>query len=719
MTDYTNHDTVIQNLQTDQQAETDQRNLSRVDQKFIHEPDGMWQDEDSTVKNWGDKRPRVTLDMISPQIDQIAGEIEQNEFQAKVDAMGGGASDDVAKIFGDIIRNIQVASDASRSYQRAGRKMIEMGFDAVRVRADFESAKSFKQILKIEKVDNAINRIWFDSNSVKEDRSDARHGWDLRALNKSVYNEQWPEGSGQSVNDSNNDSTSTTLNQRDVVVVGEILYKEKVKIKLVEFSDGTVLEMNDKFDAKKSELLQKQVTQVGKPHDRTRFKVMSRWFDGADWLEEAKETPFDLIPLCPAYGNFDIVDNAVTFSGVVRKFKDANRVINFSESKQLEEVANSPVSKLMMTRTQASGHEKSLETMNKNNNPVQFWNPDEKAPPPFQTSGAQANPALIQQTASMTNYIQIAGNQHNDPQRQFVSGVAMKQAENKGNTSNIKYHNSLAVMITYVCKVLKGAAPRIYDTKDREVRAIKEDGTVSKIKLNTIVRNEDGTGQEMTNDLSVGEFDVTCSVGPAFKNRKQEAQDAILNIAAVDPAILQRNADIYVSTIEAPAMDLVAERERAFLFDQGAIPDTQWTDEEKQEVADAKALAEAQAAEQGQQGDPISQAVVADAQSQIVKREQDAQNDTAELQLKIEKQQQEFFIRQEELELKRDEQDRKNRESVIKTLNDLTEAWSKGIQGPPTIPTVDNQARLVLESQNLVSDDLPTNTDDIAEPSGL
>jgi hypothetical protein len=716
MTDYTNHDSVKSLLEKDQAAEKDERDLARIDQKFIHEPDGMWQDgDDDTVRNWG-KRPKITLDMISPQIDQIAGEIEQNEFEAKIDPMGGGATKETAKVFGSVIRNIQVASNAPRSYQRAGRKMIEIGFDAVRVRADYESAKSFKQVLLIEKVDNAINRIWFDSNSVKEDRSDSNHGWDLRALNKSVYDEQWPKGTGQSLNDGSSATNTTQNNEREVIIVGEVLYKEKVNIELVEFSDGTVLEVDKTFDAKSKILADKGVTKVREPVKRHRFKVMSRWFDGGGWLDTPKDTPFDLIPLCPAYGNFDIVDNSVTFSGVVRKFKDANRVINFSESKQLEEVATSPVSKLMMTETQAAGHEKELETMNKNNNPVQLYSVDEKAPPPYQTAGTQVNSALVNTTASMTSYIQVAGNQHNDPQRKFVSGVAMRQAENKGNTSNIKYHNSLAVMITYVCKVLKGAVPPVYDTQDRIVRGVEEDGAVSTITLNTAIRGEKGL--ESTNDLSIGEFDVTCSVGQAFKNRQQEAQEALLAVAAIDPAILARNADVFVGTVDAPGMNIVQERERAFLFKQDMIPDEQWTDEEKQEVEEAQALATQQAEAGANQVDPIQQAVVADAQSQIEKRESDAQNDIAQLQLQIEKQQQDFFVKQEELELKRDAQDLKNLETMTKMLGDLTDAWSKGIVGPPTIPTVDNQARLVLESQNLVSDDLPTNSDDITEPSG-
>ena len=54
----------------------------------------------------------------------------------------------------------------------------------------------------------------------------------------------------------------------------------------------------------------------------------------------------------------------------------------------------------------------------------------------------------------------------------------------------------------------------------------------------------------------------------------------------------------------------------------------------------------------------------------------------------------------------------------MNALKTLTEAWNQGITGPPTIPTVDNQARLVLDAQNEVSNNLPTNSTNIPEPGG-
>jgi len=718
--DFQDHDVVVRQLETDQADEKDVRDLSRLQQRFLSAaPDAMW--EDDIVKKFGE-RPRYTFDMISHQIDQTAGEIEQNEFQAKVDALGSGASKETAKTLNGLVRNIQVSSNASRIYQRAGKKMLKIGMDGWRVFSEFESQKSSKQVLKIQKIDNAINRIWFDSNSVEEDRSDARWVFDLRALSPSVYEEKFPKGKKQSLSENNtNPLGGNRINdQREVIVVGEFLYKKEIVKEVIEFSDGSIHENNDKLKGLMDEMADQGITPVRDPVKRESFEVKSRWFDAGSWLTDEKDTPFDLLPVCVVYGDFDVIDNQVSYEGMTLKLMDAQMVLNYAESRKIEEGAISPRAKIWMTETQSAGHETELEQMNVSATPIQLYTFDKDNPaPPFPTPGPQVNQSLSETSASMQQMIQTSTNQHTDPQRTLVSGVALERAENKGNTSNIKYHNSLMVGIQYTCQVLMGAIPVVYDTRDRQIRILEEDGTADIVTINKTIRNEETGKLETLNDFSIGDFDITCSVGAAFKNRQQEAINAQLRLAEVLPGSLEQSADIFVGNIQAPGMEMVRERLRKRLFDEGQIPESQWTDEEKKEVEEEIQRLQAEQEAAGQQTDPVTEAVVADAASQIQDRETQTELDIAKMQQDLEKQQQDFFIKQEELDLKRQEQQRKDFETQIKALGDLTEAWTKGISGPPTIGTVDNQARLVLQSQNQVSKDLPTNSSDISEPSAL
>ena len=224
------------------------------------------------------------------------------------------------------------------------------------------------------------------------------------------------------------------------------------------------------------ELAAAGITPVREPVEREGFEVKSRWFDAGGWLTDEKDTPFNLLPVCPVYGNFDVIDNGITYQGMTRKLMDPQRVLNYAESRKIEEGAIAPREKIWLTEEQAKGQETELEQLNVSAAPVQIYSKDDQAKtPPYKISGPSVNPSLSETSASMQQMIQTSTNQHTDPQRAIISGVALERAENKGNTSQIKWHNSLVVGIQYTCQVLMVAIPVVYDTKDRQVRILDED----------------------------------------------------------------------------------------------------------------------------------------------------------------------------------------------------------------------------------------------------
>ena len=99
-----------------------------------------------------------------------------------------------------------------------------------------------------------------------------------------------------------------------------------------------------------------------------------------------------------------------------------------------------------------------------------------------------------------------------------------------------------------------------------------------------------------------------CTSGPSFKNRQSETVAALIEVAAVVPDVLHQSADIVTANINAPGMADVSERLRKQRFDAGIIPPTQWTEAEKQQVA------QAQAQQQEPPADPLMVAAQAEQQ---------------------------------------------------------------------------------------------------------
>ena len=629
--EFDKHSVVLALIAEAQEADSDMRENTREAHHFIDKRDGQWEpDIISRMKG----RPRYTFDKCNPIVDQIAGELEGADFSIKVRPAGGEASKDTAHTLDGLIRNIRNISNGDHVFNAAGRSMITGGFDAWEVVQDWVDADAFDQDLFIRKIPNAVDRVWFDTASEMQDRSDARWAVVLQVLTKQQYEAKFPDGKCLSIGDDKNRNVYD--NKPDFITVGRVLFKKPRKIEIVRTNDGKVYNV-DQFDKVKEELAAQGITEE-KRRFRDSWRVYSRIFDGGDWLIDEEETVFDYIPVIPTYGNFKISENKVIWRGVVEKLMDPQRVINYAESRKIEEGALAPRGKYWMTREQAAADRRTLQTMNTNSDPVQTYTHVDGHMQPYWQGGAQINPGLQDTAMSADNALQaaaglFASNMGMNPGLQ--SGVAIEKQIEKGNQGTIKWFNAQEIAICHTAKILINAIPRVYDST-RQVRILAEDGTSEMITLNTNVLDQQ-TGQVVElNNLSMGEYDVVCEIGPAFKNRQQETASAFLEMAGINPELTQRGMDIWLKSLSAPGMDLMADRFRQSLLEQGAIPFEQMTGEEQ-----AKAQEQAN---QPPQEDPMmvaaraeegkAQAAQMEAQNKQQVSQMDAQVKMADIQLR-------------------------------------------------------------------------------------
>lgn len=622
---YANINDVLTLLSAAQMADHDMREMAREAFLFVNKRDGQWE------PYWwhaNADKPRYTFDMTTPIIDQITGELLQSEFDVRVSPGGGNATKELAMTYDGLIRNIENISNARDVYDLASRGMVTSGFDAWRVVQRYADDDSFYQDLYIEKINNAVDRLWFDPAAELQDKSDARYAFVLHPVSTDEYRARWPKGSSTSV-DTDREGEAY-YDKAECILIGEILYVEERMREIVLLSNGSTHEVTDDYEKIKDELAAKGLTEV-KRRKRADKYVCSRFFDGNDFLEDKTETVFSSIPVVPLYANFQILENKTIYWGAVEKVIDSQRVMNYSMSREIEEGALAPRAKYWMTQAQAAGHETKLSTLNTNSDPVQFYNFDPEAPMamPQQQGGAQINPGLRTISESMRQIIgqsagMFAANMGDNPGLQ--SGVAIERLQNKGDNGTIKYFRAREIAIAYTGKLLVKAIPKVYDTP-RQIRLMYEDGTFEMTALNE-QQVDQQTGKVVTlNDLSQGTYDVVCKAGPSFRNRQEETIDVLLKMSDADPSILQLGGDLLLQAVSTPVSEQLAERKRAMMLEQGLIPEKQWTDEEKQMMQ-----AKQQQSQQAQ--DPamvLAQAEQMKAQAEML----NAQNKQQELQLKM------------------------------------------------------------------------------------
>lgn len=616
--DFDKHDNVLVMIAEAQEATQEQREAVREAKLFLNKRDGQW---DAYAWKKLDGRYRGTFDVCGPIVDQISGEIEQSDFSLNVSPSGGESSSVLAKTYNGLIRNIRNISNADMAFNDASRSNVIGGFDAVEVVQEFIDGDSFDQDLIIKRVPNAVDSVWFDLGSVKQDASDAKWCIKLIAIPASEYKADYPEGSGMAIGDDR--QSEAFYNKADFITIGQLYYKKQKNIELVQMSDGSVYRDDDKFKSIKDELAQQGVTIEldnngnEKRRKRKTSRVYSRLLDGGDWLGDEEETVFNDLPVIPIYGNFDIFENKTIYFGKLEKLYDPQRALNYAISRDIEDGALSPKKKYWGTAEQVENYADTIQTLNTNNDALQLYTHVDNVPPPFMQGGVEASQGLQTTIANTQQMISASANSFNALQgnaNPMQSGIAGSQQIEQGNTGSIKWFKSLEVMVCQVGKVLINAIPRVYDST-RQVRILEEDGTSSMITLNQTVFDEESKTNVELNDLSKGNYDVVCDFGPAFNSQQKETAQAFLDMAAIDPTFLQQGKDIMLKNLSVPGMDQMAERARVELLNAGLIPEEQWTDEEKQKIAQKQA----EAAQQPQQPDPnmlIAQAEMSKAQAE-------------------------------------------------------------------------------------------------------
>tara|TARA_R110000822_G_C15315769_1_gene493229 strand:- start:37 stop:2346 length:2310 start_codon:yes stop_codon:yes gene_type:complete len=635
--DYTDHQWCMDELKRSQDADFDMREDVREAHLFVTAKNGQWE------PYWWEQnkdKPRYTFDLTTPIVNTIYDKIKKADFAGDVNPIGGNASKDNAEVLDGMVRNIQVISNAKHIYNSSAKSVVKGGLDGWQIVQKYIDDDSFDQDLIIENVENFVDRVWFQSSAERQDRADADYGWKFTGFTKDEYEAKWPEGGASGL--SSDLVNNAYFNKPDLIMVGEYYYIKEEPRELIMMSNGSVYEDDDEYEQIKDELIEMGITEV-KRRTRMKREVYVRKLDASGWLDEPKETVFSYIPLIPAYGNYEIFENKSLYHGVVQKRMDPQRVFNYSLSREIEEGALAPRAKYWMTEKQVAGNMDTIQTLNTNADPVQIFTPDERLPgPPIQNGGAQINPGLrnVSQTTSelITQTAGIfASNLGDNPNAQ--SGIAIKRLQDKGDAGSSEYFSSMEIAICHTMRILIKAIPKVY-LGEREVRILKEDATYDMVSLNNTIIDQE-TGEEIImNDLTIGNYDVTCSAGPAFQNQQEETVAAMIEIGSVDPSIIEMGSDILLNNVVAPGMAQIAQRKRQQLFQAGVIPSDQWSEEEEQKMAQIQALQ----AQQGPQQDPnqmIGQAELIKAQNEQAKTEISVQEKGANIQLAQQREQRE------------------------------------------------------------------------------
>lgn len=608
------HKKCLEKLRRYQESERDSRERARESEAFIYEKDGQW--EEKALKFFPD-RPRYQFDHTYPIRSAIANELKETEFGMQVVEAGNGSKPEIAETYDGMLRGIQTLSNMRLVMPDTIDSIVDCGFDAWEVFTDWVDSDAFEQDILITRVHDGINRVWVGP-SEKPDMSDVLDGFKITKISIEEYEKEYPEGSKQSIGSDDNLSDWRDTDGDDIAVVDYYYLKAK-KTDLHLLSNNMVVSEQD------WPKMQSQFPGVEIVRSRSRMvnTCYIQRMDAGGWLDKAKETPFSFIPLICGFANYKNKGGRRIFFGAVEKLKDAQRVYNYAGSREVADGALAPVEKIVMTPAQGEGFEDQNSRLNSSNDPVMYVNPDPQAQSPVtKLPGNQPNMGLAQTRASAAQDMVTISSQY-EPARgeglSNTSGKAYEILQQKSNLSAGPFKQAIQRMVHLCARIAIDAIPKVYDTRDRQVRLVNEDGTSKFESVNQEMLGADGK-LETVRDLGQGKYDVAVNIGRVFSNRKSEGVKALVeSLGPHVPEVLAEGADILIKAMDAPYLDQIAERVRKKKIDAGDIPESQLTDEERQKIMQDMERAAAQ-----QQPDPMQEATIAAIMAQVQQAQVDA-----------------------------------------------------------------------------------------------
>ncbi|PZX29465.1 phage P22-like portal protein [Cupriavidus phytorum] len=553
-----------------QEAESEFRNLFLDDLRFVNgDSDNGWQWPEEVWKSReAERRPRLTVNKTKQHNRQITNDARQNKPSVRVSPVDGGADKKTAEIINGIIRHIEANSSADTAYDTAAEFAVDGGIGYWRVITDYASDDSFEQEIYIKRVKNPMN-VYLDPDIQEADGSDAKFGFVFEDLLKEEFEARYPgfDAVGWPM-----EGGSDWLS-KDKIRLAEYFHVVDVEDTLIADEQGNVIRMSEVRPEDKAMI-------EAMPKQRTR-KVKRRtvkWcLIAGDQEIEYNDWPGRYIPIVRVVGEEVDIDGKTERKGHTRYLKDPARMYNYWTSSAVEFVALQGKTPWVGPAEAREGYERYWDTANTANHSYLPYNHlDETGgviPPPQRQQPPVMAAAYIQGMQTAAEELKMASGQYDasmGAKSNETSGRAIMARQREGDTATFHFVDNVARAIKYTGMILVDLIPKIYDTP-RVVRILGEDGSEDTVQIDptqkqSVVESKDLAGEIQTiYNPGVGRYDVTVRVGPSYTTRRQEAFDAMTQMAQGNPQLLQQAGDLIMKAADFPMADELAERLEKFL----------------------------------------------------------------------------------------------------------------------------------------------------------
>lgn len=587
------HEEALRKFSKVQGVMREERQQCLEDRRFYSIAGAQW--EGNLGKQFENK-PKFEVNKIHLAVIRIINEYRNNRITVNFVSKDGSKNDELADKCAGLFRADEQDSVAEEAYDNAFEEAVGGGFGAIRLRADYEDDEDDEneyQRIRFEPIVDADSCVYFDLDSKRQDKSDAKFCFVLTSMSPDAFREEFdlePVTVNKEV-----ESTEFDWNTPDAVYVAEYYRVEETKelVHIYQSLIGEEKRVRD-HELKEEPTMADELAALGYQKIREKKvkvkKVRKYIISGNEVLEDCGYIAGKCIPIIPFYGKRWFIDNVERCMGHVRLSKDMQRLANMQKSKLAELSVLSSVQKPIFTPEQIVGHEQMWAEDNLKDYPYLLnnaltdasGNPIATSPTAY-TQVPQIPPAmaaLIQITD--TDVKELLGNQEAGEEIQSnISGKAVELIQNRLDMQSNIYITNFAKGIKRVGEVWLSMAQEVYVEEGRTLKTIGPQGEVSSTEVAKPVMTDEGL--EFESDLSKAKFDVAVDVGPSSSSKKSSIVRALTGMMQIvqDQETMMVLSSMAMMNMEGEGIEEVRDYFRGKLIRIGAVKPTE---EESQQL---------------------------------------------------------------------------------------------------------------------------------------
>jgi hypothetical protein len=308
------------------EAESECRRQALEDLKFSIGT-GQW-DEAVKANREIEGKPCLTINRAPAFLRQYTGEERQHRPAMIVSPVGSGADVEVAKIHQGVLRHVEVVSVADVTYDNSYDMMMRIGWCPWRIKTDYTSEMSFDQEPRIEAIENPFAA--YLSPVRAPDGTDPLWAHVVRDYQKEDYEAEFGRTELARLHfptDQGNAEPGWVT--KDGCRVAEYWWIELTAKILCQLDDGRIALRDDIEKADRAHIVGERDTVIRKVHcvKHDAMRVLKRY----EYLGR-------YIPLPEVNGVRLNVNGKVYRAGMVRDYRDAQRIYDFMVTRAVEQV---------------------------------------------------------------------------------------------------------------------------------------------------------------------------------------------------------------------------------------------------------------------------------------------------------------------------------------------------------------------------------------------